>query len=154
MRTARVSDSIWVWIGNIGAGGGQIDGNDAAAGGDEAGDHGPLGKADALVGAGEGDQGAADFRARGVAAGVENAGQRVSTFAGAEQFAGFAVEVCAPLNEFGHTDRPLGDERFGGGAIHDAVAGVYGVLKMEGNVLDRLPWRRRFHPVRSGCWTR
>ena len=40
-----------------GAGVGQVGGDYAAATGDEAGDHGPLGEADALVGAGEGDEG-------------------------------------------------------------------------------------------------
>jgi hypothetical protein len=66
------------------AGNRQIGADDAAAGGDQAGDHGPLGKADALVDAGKGDQGTADLGAGGVAAGVQDAGERMSAFAGAE----------------------------------------------------------------------
>ena len=123
------------WIGWAGAGGGEIDSDDAAAGGDEAGGHGPLGEADALVVAGKGDQGAADFGAGSVAAGVKDAGERMSAFAGAEQLAGFSVEMRAPLDELGHARRTFGNQRFGGGTVDDAVASVQGVFKMEGNVL-------------------
>jgi hypothetical protein len=59
----------------------------------------------------------------------------VGTFASAEQFASFAIEVRAPLNQFGNADGTLGDECFGGGAIHDSIAGAYCVQEMEGNVL-------------------
>ncbi len=57
-----------------GLGGGKIGGYDAAVGDDETGYARPLGKADLLLRAGKGHEGAADFGAGGVAAGVQNAG--------------------------------------------------------------------------------
>ena len=68
-------------------GAGQVGGDDAAVGDHQIGDHGPLGKADALVDAGKSNQGAADFSAGGVAVGVKDAGQRVRAFAGTKQLA-------------------------------------------------------------------
>ena len=62
-------------------GAGQIGADDAAVGDDETGDAGPLGKADALVHAGKGDERAADLGACGVAAGMQDAGQRMRAFA-------------------------------------------------------------------------
>ena len=128
-------DAMAVRAGGFGAGGGKVGSDDAAAGDDQVGDHGPLGKADALLGAGKGDEGTADLGAGGVAVGVEDAGQRVSAFAGAEQAASFRIKARAPLDEFGHAERAFGDERFGGGAVDEAVAGIDGVFEMEGDVL-------------------
>jgi hypothetical protein len=128
-------DSVGVRDGGVGAGYGQVCGDYAATFGDEAGDHGPLGEADSLVSAGEGDERAADFSAGGVAAGVENAGQRMSTFASAEELAGLGIEVGSPLNELGYAEGSFRDKRFGGGAVNYSIASVYGVFEMEGNVL-------------------
>ena len=129
------ADALRFWIGNMGAGGSQIYSDDAAARSDEVCRHGPLGKADPLVGAGKGDERAADLCAGCVAAGVEDAGQRVSTFAGAEKLAGLLVKLCAPLDELGEAGRAFGDEGLRSGAVDDAVAGVQGVFKMESDVL-------------------
>jgi hypothetical protein len=58
----------------------------------------------------------------------------VSAFARAKEFAGFGVEVGAPLDEFGDTERAFFDECFGGRTIDEAVACVDGVFKMKSNV--------------------
>ena len=129
-----------------GLGGGEIGADDAAVGDDKAGDAGPLGKADAFMRAGKGGERAADFRAGGVAVGVQDAGQRVRAFARAQELAVQAaavrvrasIEIRAPLDELGHAQRAFGHQRLGGGAVDEAVAGVHGVFKVQGNVFIAL----------------
>ena len=91
-------------------------------------------------------QRAADLGAGGVAVGVQDAGQGVSAFAGAQE--GLAaraefvrsatVEIRAPLDQFGHAQRPFAHQRLGGGAVDEAVAGIHGVFKVQGNVFVAL----------------
>ena len=135
-------DSMGLRIASEGTGAGQIGGDDAAIGHHKAGDHGPLGEADALMDVGKGGQGAADFGAGGVAVGMQDAGQRMSAFAGAQQLAGsripLAVEARAPLDQLGYAERAFGYERLGRGAVNDSIASIYGVLEMERDVLIAL----------------
>jgi hypothetical protein len=86
----------------------------------------------------KGDQRAADLSPRGIAVRVEDARQRVSAFAGAEQFAGLLIKARAPLDQLRHAHRALGHQSLGGGAINDAIAGIYGVFQMERDVLVAL----------------
>ncbi len=116
-------------------GSGEVGSDDATVGANQASHHGPLSEADALVGAGKGNQRAADFGSRGVAVGVENAGQGVGALAGAQQLASLGIELRAPLDQFRYADWPLGHQRLGGGSINDSIASVYGVFKVESNVL-------------------
>jgi len=106
--------------------------------GHKAGDCAPLGKVDALVGVGKGGQRAADLRARGVAVGVQDAGQRVRAFAGAQQFAALGrrcpVKGRPPLDQLGHPHLPLGDQYLGRGTIDQPVAGVDCVLQVQRHV--------------------
>ena len=97
------------------------------------------------MGAGKGDQRAADLRAGGVAVGVQDAGQRMRAFAGAQVLATrlglrrpWLIEVRAPLDELGDAQRAFGDQRLGGGTIDQAVAGVDGVFKVQRDVLVAL----------------
>ena len=117
----------------------QIGGDNAAVSYHQIGDHSPLGKADALVGAGKSNQRTADFSAGGVAIGMKDASQRVSAFAGAQQFAGprasLAIEGRAPLDQLRHAHRAFSYQGLGCGAVNDSVACVYGVFQMERNVL-------------------
>ncbi len=102
----------------------------------------PLGKMDLLLRAGKGDESAADLCAGGVAAGVQDAGQRMRAFARAQVLAvqaesvgaGGTVEICAPLDKLGDAQRAFGYERFGGGAVDEAIAGTHGVFEVQGNV--------------------
>ena len=105
---------------------------------DEAGDGGPLGKADALVDLGVGGEGAGDFGSGGVAVGVEDAGEGVGSFAGAGEFSVFCVKGGAPLDELGDADGALGDESLCGRAVDEAVASVDGVFQVEADVLVAL----------------
>ena len=112
----------------------QVGPDHAAICDDQAGDRGPFGKTNALVDAGKGGQRAADLGAGGVAVGVQDAGQGVRAFAGAQQFARFGIEGRAPLDQLGHAHRPFGHQRLGGGTIDQPVAGVDGVIEMQCNV--------------------
>jgi hypothetical protein len=127
---------LWVF------GGGEVGGYDAAAGDDEAGDSRPLGKADIFLRAGKGEEGAADFCAGGVSAGVQNAGQRMRAFARTQILAieGMAfgvrglIEVRPPLDEFLHALGTLRHQRCGRRAVDNSVAGVHRVFEVQGNV--------------------
>ncbi len=125
-----------------GTGAGQIGADDAAIGDHQAGDHGPLGEADALVDAGKGGQRAADLGAGGVAVGVQDARQRVRALAGAQELAGSRIpsrsKLRAPLDQLGHAQRPLGHQRLGRGPVNESIAGVHGVFEMQRNVLVAL----------------
>jgi hypothetical protein len=94
------------------------------------------------VDAGKGGQGAADLGPRGVAVGVQNAGQGVSALAGAQQLAGprisLAVKVRAPLDQLRHAHWPLGHQHLGRGPVNDSIACVYGVFKVQRHVLVAL----------------
>ncbi len=75
---------------------------------------------------------------------MQDAGKGMRAFARAQELAaraalrGLAVEVRAPLDELGDAQRAFGDERFGGGTIDEAVAGVDGVFKVQGDVFVAL----------------
>ena len=112
----------------------QVGSDDAAIGDDEAGDRGPLGKANALVNAGKGGQRTADLGAGGVAVGVQDAGQGMSAFAGAEELAVLGIKVRAPFDQLGDADRPLGNQSLGGGTIDQSIASVDGVGEMQRNI--------------------
>ena len=68
---------------------------------------------------------------------VEDAGKGVRAFPSAQEITGlgialgqeFAVKVRAPLDGLSDAQRAFGDERFGGGTIDKAIAGVDGVFK-------------------------
>ena len=137
------ADAMWLAV-LVGAGTGQtradqVRADDAAIGYHQAGDHGPLGKANAPMCAGKSNQRAADLRACGVPVGVQNAGQRVSALAGAEKLAAVlrrgTVECRAPFNQVGHALRPLGHKHLGSGAINDSIAGTYGVFQVKRHIL-------------------
>ncbi len=51
---------------------------------------------------------------------------------------GFTVKICAPLDQLGHAQRPFAHQRLGGGAVDQAVAGIHGVFKVQGNVFVAL----------------
>jgi hypothetical protein len=104
----------------------------------EARDHGPLSKADALLLARVGDERTANLGSSSVAARVEDAREGVSAFSGAEQLACFGIKARTPLDELGHADGTFSDERFGGGTVDKAVARLDGVFKMESYVLIAL----------------
>ena len=84
------------------------------------------------------DQRAADFRAGGVAVGVQNAGQGMRAFARAQKLAGFASKRCAPLDELGDAPRAFGNQHFGGGAVDEAIARRLWCLRGAGQRLRRL----------------
>ena len=89
--------------------------------------------------AGKGGEGAADLGAGGVAAGMQDAraaNARLRGCGGVAAARSFArpIEVRAPLDELGDAQRAFGDQGLGGGAIDEAVAGVHGVFKVQGDV--------------------
>ncbi len=96
--------------------------------------------------AGKCNECAADLCACGVAVGVQDAGQGMCALARAQEgaapaiafAAGHAIEVRAPLDELRNTQWAFADERFGRGAIDQAVACVHRVFKVQGNVLVAL----------------
>ena len=108
--------------------------NNAAINDDQACDHSPFRKVDALVNAREGQQRAADLGSRGVAVGVQDAGQRVCAFASAQQFAALGIEGRAPLDKFSYADWPLIHKRLGSRAKDNPIACAYGVFEMQRNV--------------------
>ena len=120
----------------------QIGPNHAAVSDNQVGDRGPLGKVDALVGQRKSRQRAADFSSRGIAIGVQNAGQGVRALASAQQLAAFIaacpVKVRAPLNQLGHAHRPLGHQNLGRGTIDQPIASVDRVFQMQRDVLVTL----------------
>jgi len=65
---------------------------------------------------------------------MQNTGEGMSAFAGAEQLPGQGVEARAPLDELGHPKRPFSHERLGGRPVNEAVPGAYRVFKMKGDV--------------------
>ena len=88
-----------------------------------------------LVEVGKGRQRAADLSARGVAVGVQDAGQRVRAFASAQQLAVLAIEGRPPLDQLGHPHRTLGHQHLGGGAENQPIAGVDRILEVQRGVL-------------------
>jgi len=87
------------------------------------------------VGARKRDQGPADFGPRGVTVGVQNACQRVSPLACAQQLPGLAVEGRAPLHQLRHPQRTLGYKSLGCKAVNNSIASVYRILKVQRDVL-------------------
>ena len=144
-------------LGGLGAG--QVGPDHAAIGDHEAGDAGPLGEADALVDAGKGHKRAADLGAGGIAVSVQDAGQGMGALARAQKWAApaitfavrYAIEIRAPLDELRNAQRAFADERFGRGAIDQAVACVHRVFQVQGDVLGRPPWLRQCRPARNAC---
>jgi len=59
----------------------------------------------------------------------------VSAFAGAQELAGFSIELRSPLDELGYAEWTLRDEGFCGRAADDSVTCVDGVFEMERDVL-------------------
>ena len=113
----------------------EISSNNSAVGDYQVGNRGPLGKPDALLHAGKGSKRTADFSAGCVAIGVQNAWEGVCALAGTQQLAGHRVKDGAPLDEFGHADRALGNQYLGGPARNDSIASVYRVFQVEFDVL-------------------
>ncbi len=62
---------------------------------------------------------------------MEDARHGMSRLAGAQQTAVFAIEPGAPFDEFPDPQRSFSDQRFGGGTVHQPVAGRDCVLEMK-----------------------
>jgi hypothetical protein len=78
-----------------------------------------------------GEQGTADFAARGIAVSVKDAGTAVSGFAGESELSAGAIKFCTPFEELGDVLRAFLDEERNSVGATEAIAGVDGVLFAE-----------------------
>ena len=92
--------------------------------------------------AGKSHKCAADLGACGIAVSVQDAGQGMGALARAQIWAApaitfaarYAIEIRAPFDEFRNPQRAFADERFGRGAIDQAVACVHRVFQVQCDV--------------------
>ena len=91
-----------------------------------------------LVRLGHAGQRAADLGSGRVAIGMQNARNRMGRFARTQKVAAVVVESRAPLDQFFHPQRALGNQHLGGAAIHQPIAGGDRVFQMERDIFAAL----------------